>query len=696
MANGRVRKYIGARYVPIFADPVEWNIDNTYEPLMMVQYRGGTYMSKQYVPADIPLPTVSQGEESNDYWVHMSNWNAQVEGYRKEVLRYAEEVQTFDGRIDDLEDALPIADYSSTNTVAAAIGAVDDKFGSQFTSSNTVSDVIGSGFDSTDTVAASIQDETTARETAVLNEETARKAQDKIRAITFDNVAAMKASSNLENGMFCRTNGFYSAGDGGDAFYEITNTGTANEMDVIACGELYANLIVTKPYICPEVIGSPCDGTQEDTDYLQYLFDNYTIPVKLDGEYVSDQLDINHNYEIFGNGTVNLINDDFCFVMIPANSTISRIRVSGIKLKGSLNFTNFKSRQYNAVFHNMSGSIIRNVIYDGITIEDCAFGIYLNATQGGVFENAIVQNCTFNNMVGKDDGTVSGNGLGVAVGTGHTEPGNIQIVNNHFNLTGRHAIYISNGFGIVCSGNIISNHRNNAYYSESTYTHAISISRCNDCIVNQNVVDHCKAPAFIVNNDGNHDCQNVVFNDNIVYEHLFRYFGGIGTASPETVGTVDNVEMGGNIFYEGNVATNYFIAVSSGKNIKIHDNIFQKKTATNYSRVFDIHMYGDTSYSDRLSINDNICIALGSPCYLVSWNAPASTSSNMQIDIFNNMMEPNMSTQQGSCSSTNFYLNRGMGQMNHESPLANSASLADVITKVNAIINQLINHKMMA
>ena len=125
MANGRVREYIGARYVPIFADPVTWDDERAYDPLTMVQYSGETYMSKQYVPIGAPLPTVAQGEESNDFWVHMSNWNAQVEGYREEVMRYAEEVLLFDGRIDTLEADLPTTEFDSTNTVKAAIDAIN-------------------------------------------------------------------------------------------------------------------------------------------------------------------------------------------------------------------------------------------------------------------------------------------------------------------------------------------------------------------------------------------------------------------------------------------------------------------------------------------------------------------------------------------------------------------------------------------
>ena len=62
-------------------------------------------------------------------------------------------------------------------------------------------------------------------------------------AWTFDTVADMKQATNLIDGSYAQTLGFYSINDGGGALYKITDTGTANEMDVIAVGSLYANLV---------------------------------------------------------------------------------------------------------------------------------------------------------------------------------------------------------------------------------------------------------------------------------------------------------------------------------------------------------------------------------------------------------------------------------------------------------------------
>lgn len=80
-----VREYVGARYVPLFADPIEWNDKRTYEPLTIVEHEGNSYTSRQFVPLGIDI-------SNEDFWALTGNYNAQVEQYRQEVLK-------FDGRI---------------------------------------------------------------------------------------------------------------------------------------------------------------------------------------------------------------------------------------------------------------------------------------------------------------------------------------------------------------------------------------------------------------------------------------------------------------------------------------------------------------------------------------------------------------------------------------------------------------------
>lgn len=73
------RQYIGARYVPKFADPVIWNKALSYEAMTIVTYLGNSFTSKKPVPAGVEIG-------NNEYWVNTGNYNAQVEEYRQSVI----------------------------------------------------------------------------------------------------------------------------------------------------------------------------------------------------------------------------------------------------------------------------------------------------------------------------------------------------------------------------------------------------------------------------------------------------------------------------------------------------------------------------------------------------------------------------------------------------------------------------------
>lgn len=87
-----VTQYVGARYVPLFAEPLEWDVTKTYEPLTIVYNNGSSYTSRQYVPAGIEL-------SNTHYWALTGNYNAQVEQYRNEVQRYDARITANDSTI---------------------------------------------------------------------------------------------------------------------------------------------------------------------------------------------------------------------------------------------------------------------------------------------------------------------------------------------------------------------------------------------------------------------------------------------------------------------------------------------------------------------------------------------------------------------------------------------------------------------
>ncbi len=59
-------KYVGMRYVPKFAEPMEWDSGRMYEPLTIVGHDGDTYVSKRYIAAGVDI-----GDEG--CWARTSN-----------------------------------------------------------------------------------------------------------------------------------------------------------------------------------------------------------------------------------------------------------------------------------------------------------------------------------------------------------------------------------------------------------------------------------------------------------------------------------------------------------------------------------------------------------------------------------------------------------------------------------------------
>ena len=91
--KGGTSMYIGARYVPIFADPVEWDDEREYEPLTIVIKDGDCYTSKCYVPKGAQLPPYP--ENQTKYWVKTSDYNYQFADLKKTVTDLSRLVEQF-------------------------------------------------------------------------------------------------------------------------------------------------------------------------------------------------------------------------------------------------------------------------------------------------------------------------------------------------------------------------------------------------------------------------------------------------------------------------------------------------------------------------------------------------------------------------------------------------------------------------
>lgn len=113
--------YVGARYVPKFADPIEWDIERGYESLTIVTYKGESYTSKCPVPPGIDI-------KNTRYWALTGAYNAQVEEYKNQVKDLSEQVTGFASDNKEFREKITQYDKDNAamkNTVAATVARVD-------------------------------------------------------------------------------------------------------------------------------------------------------------------------------------------------------------------------------------------------------------------------------------------------------------------------------------------------------------------------------------------------------------------------------------------------------------------------------------------------------------------------------------------------------------------------------------------
>lgn len=82
-------EYIGARYTPIFADPVEWSSARAYEPLTIVIYGNDSYTSKRAVPVGVEIT-------DTEYWIRTSTGNPDISGIDERLMLLGGQIESVD------------------------------------------------------------------------------------------------------------------------------------------------------------------------------------------------------------------------------------------------------------------------------------------------------------------------------------------------------------------------------------------------------------------------------------------------------------------------------------------------------------------------------------------------------------------------------------------------------------------------
>ena len=193
---------------------------------------------------------------------------------------------------------------------------------------------------------------------------------------TYNNVAEMRLATNLVNGSFARTSGFYEYNDGGGAYYKvrtITNSDVVDNVTIIALSNntLVAELL--KPTIIkPEIFGAVGDGVENDSNAFEKMFEyvlSYQKPDEVGYTYVTaPSMTLTKKYYI---DNIDIPNNLECFTIDGVNE--------GYITHGGFNFNNTNGWQTtikNITFNSCDNPIkftYRNKEYGKIIIDNCVF-----------------------------------------------------------------------------------------------------------------------------------------------------------------------------------------------------------------------------------------------------------------------------------------------------------------------------------
>ena len=164
----------------------------------------------------------------------------------------------------------------------------------------------------------------------------------------FNTINDLKQATNLINGSYAKTLGFYNINDKGGAYYKIrniTNTDVVDNMTKISLldNNLIAELVIKNP-ITPEVFGAKGNGIDDDTQNIKAMINyakNNNLKILLQNKYlISEPIIIDYATDINGiydkTGFIqNNLNSDVLVISRKSNVDIRGISIKNIVLTWS-------------------------------------------------------------------------------------------------------------------------------------------------------------------------------------------------------------------------------------------------------------------------------------------------------------------------------------------------------------------------
>lgn len=192
--------------------------------------------------------------------------------------------------------------------------------------------------------------------------------------LSYDTVADMKNATNLVNGSFAETYGFYAKGDGGGAKYkirEITNDDTIDDMFLFSIDGDPTNTLVAELIFDNEMnvlkFGIKNDGSVDETQNFQKLIDR-NIPLYLkDGDYLIEGL-LTGDITIIGESQKSIIDGGetkHIVIDVSDPDTTNKAYISNVA---------FKNSYPNLYGDNITTSDTRNIYAENVWFDEAVAG----------------------------------------------------------------------------------------------------------------------------------------------------------------------------------------------------------------------------------------------------------------------------------------------------------------------------------
>lgn len=134
-----VTQFIGPRQAPLWADPVEWTSTRAYEPYTFVTHQGDSYCTRQNTPIGIDIT-------NGDYWVKVSDFNAQATAMQHSVLAQIEQNETdMEAMLTNGKNSITSAINTATtnmNEQVAAVEGVKEEFQTQLGNVSNITPIV--------------------------------------------------------------------------------------------------------------------------------------------------------------------------------------------------------------------------------------------------------------------------------------------------------------------------------------------------------------------------------------------------------------------------------------------------------------------------------------------------------------------------------------------------------------------------